>query len=442
MAKALRHRVLLALGLLALAIPGAAAARADGADEDRRRTEGLVVAYGRTDAWPVKAVALLSLGERWHPAGAVVVAEAFAGRDRRLRAYALEALRATAPEHLPTVLVPELLGELVERQLLEDDPRYRLNVLLLLARSFPLAGARTPAEWQAWWREVRSTYAPPPWQERPPGDPAAGDETTTVAADTVRRAFDLSQGGIQLVLVLDTTGSMQPTIDAVRAGIADLLAILSGLAPDLEVGLVQYRDREDLPDDDLREAGAAVVLPLTRDLDRLEDRLGTLVAGGGGDVPERVASGLWVALGRAMGWARKANKMVVVVGDAPPQEVERAVDLARQAHAEPESFLGRSAAVVTGSGATAAGENRPFVVSTVGVGPQGPANVTAEAFRRLAEAGGGLYVPFATAEPVRAASAEIVRRLVELSFGARHEAAARRFVDVYLKYRDAGYIRD
>ena len=36
--------------------------------------------------------------------------------------------------------------------------------------------------------------------------------------------MDLAQGGLQVVIVLDTTGSMQPTIDATRAAVRDAVA--------------------------------------------------------------------------------------------------------------------------------------------------------------------------------------------------------------------------
>jgi hypothetical protein len=130
--------------------------------------------------------------------------------------------------------------------------------------------------------------------------------------------------------------------------------------------------------------------------------------------------------------------MVIVIGDAPPKELVRALDLARQAYRHPEELLGARRVVTGRSGK----ELKPILTSAVAVGAGGPFPGTVDAFRRLARAGGGAYVPFQAEGPSRDVSAEIVRRLVELSFGERYAAAARRLVDIYFQYRDAGFIED
>lgn len=424
---------------IAILLLGTGSALAAPADPDRIRTESLVAAYERTESWPVRALALLSLGERWHPAGAKIVLDALQSSDPRLRVYGIEALRSTPPEHLRCVLVPELLGQLIKMQMREKNARVRMHLVLLLARTFPRSGAVSRENWRRWWRDTKGTYAARPWIEKPPQD--APEETKTVAAPSIMdRAFDLSQGGIQLVLVVDSTGSMQPTIDAVRAGLRDVFSFLSGLTTDMEVGLVHYRDHMDFPGQKGEGAGAEVLARLSRGITRAQKHLDAIQAQGGGDMPERVTGGLWRALQSDMGWKPLANKMVIVLGDAPPHTVERSVELAREAHESPDSFLKSRRRVVTGPGQRS--RSRPFVTSTVAVGNFGPHSVTTRAFRRISTAGGGAYVDFSTRGDARDVTTEIVKRLVELSFGDRYVAEARRLVDIYFTYQDAGYIRE
>lgn len=424
---------------VALLLLGTGSALAAPADPDRVRTESLVAVYRRAEGWPVKALVLLSLGDRWHPQGAAIVADALQSTDRRLQAYAIEALRATPPEHLRCVLVPELLGILIRMQMRETNPRVRMHLLLMLARTFPDAQAAPRHGWQTWWRKTKATYTPHPWEERPPLD-GGGESKTVPAPSILDRAFDLSQGGIQLVLVVDSTGSMQPLINAVRAGLYDVFAFLSGISTDLELGLVHYRDIGDISNRHAQGAGADVLSRLTHDVTRIRKRLDRVVASGGGDMPERVASGLWLALQRTMGWKAEANKMVIILGDAPPHAPQRATQLARQAREHPDAVLNPRRGTVTGDRRGA--RIRPFLTSTVAVGQMGPAPVTTHAFRQISEAGGGAYVAFSTRGPSRQVTTDIVRRLVELSFGERYLAEARRLVDVYFKYRDAGFIRE
>ena len=59
---------------------------------------------------------------------------------------------------------------------------------------------------------MRTRFAPSPWTPPPP-DPDA----RSVASSPLDRAFDLEKAGLELVLCIDSTGSMQGTIDAAAA---------------------------------------------------------------------------------------------------------------------------------------------------------------------------------------------------------------------------------
>lgn len=118
---------------------------------------------------------------------------------------------------------------------------------------------------------------------------------------------------VEVVFVLDTTGSMSGLIDAAKRKIWSIAneMLKATPKPELKVGLVAYRDRGD--------EYVTKVVPLTLDLDRIHEELANLRAGGGGDGPEDVRSALRDAIGKIQ-WTpgRGAFKAVFLVGDAPP----------------------------------------------------------------------------------------------------------------------------
>ncbi|MDJ0976649.1 MAG: VWA domain-containing protein [Planctomycetota bacterium] len=453
-----RRRTLLGLLLipLSLLMPlGTEHAGATNEDPDRVRTEATTVAYHGAQYWAVRSLALLNLGPRWHPKGAGIVLDALRDKDKRLRVYAMEALWAMRAADLRVVLTPALVDELVTKQLKNKSKLYRKRVFQVLAKAFPEALARKPAEWMPWWRKTRETYAPPAWEERvPEPDPAKegaeGSPSHTVEATSiVNRALDLAQSGVELVIVLDTTSSMTPTINAARAGLEDLVTLLRGLAPTFKLGLVHYRDRGELGPSSGPGSGADHVLSLTTKVRTAQKELAGLRAVGGGDPPERVESGIWHALQKKMRWSPEANKMIVVIGDAPPHDnaLRRAIKLVTEAREDPSIWLeGKKKAkkkpAVTGGNGKKGKQKpkpRPFLTSCVAVGPQGAWPRTAETFKQIAEAGGGAYAELATQGEPRIASTELVSRLVEMSFGEKYVKPARRFVALYLEYAEAGY---
>ena len=118
---------------------------------------------------------------------------------------------------------------------------------------------------------------------------------------------------VEVVFVLDTTGSMGGLIEGAKRKIWSVVNELAKAkpAPDLRLGLVAYRDRGD--------EYLTKVVPLTSNLDAAYARLLSLKADGGGDEPEDVKSGLRDAVEKA-GWSsgKGAARIVFLVGDAPP----------------------------------------------------------------------------------------------------------------------------
>lgn len=485
--RSIRGRLLLLVCLLGMCSLGtcllgvwAPPAAADAIDADHNRTRNMVSAYQRAPNWVVKAMALLGLGDRWHPEGNCIVLDALRSKDRRLQAFGLEAYRGVALANLPVLLTAEVLDELTARHGKERHRFFRSYLYILLSRAFPVA-ADSGKGWSAWWAGVRAGYAPPAWREK--SAPGASDRParkTVARKSVVTRALELSRDGIELVLVFDSTGSMQPTIDAARAAMTPVVEILKGLSSELKVGLVHYKDRGDLGGGSGRDAGAEVEVKLVRNLHRVRKHLEKLRASGGGDIPERVYGGLWLALQRDMGWTLPACKMVVVIGDAPPhgEDVEPALQLVRRAREDPVGQLARKrtrrAPVTTsrdGRGGKPKGRVRPILTSALWTGPapvkrepdedapedEGPEegepggldpwpglfdlSKGIDVFQRLAEEGGGVFATLRRRSSTSEASAKIVAHLVGLTFGAAHEEAARLLAERYMFWRGQAFFK-
>jgi len=134
---------------------------------------------------------------------------------------------------------------------------------------------------------------------------AASQHTTVVAPRAAKR--------VEVVFVLDTTGSMGGLIQAAKEKIWSIASTLAQAqqVPEIRMGLVAYRDRGD--------AYVTQVIDLDRDLDSMYAQLMRFAADGGGDGPEAVNEALEAAVQR-MSWSQDSGtyKVVFLVGDAPP----------------------------------------------------------------------------------------------------------------------------
>lgn len=118
---------------------------------------------------------------------------------------------------------------------------------------------------------------------------------------------------IDVVFVLDTTGSMSDLIQAAKEKIWSIASTMASAqqTPEIRIGLVAYRDRTD--------AYVTRVVDLSDDLDSVYATLMDFEAQGGGDTPESVNKALYDAV-HAMSWTEQdqAYKVIFLVGDAPP----------------------------------------------------------------------------------------------------------------------------
>jgi hypothetical protein len=150
------------------------------------------------------------------------------------------------------------------------------------------------------------------------------DAAKTEAEAARAEAQTLRMTDLDLVLAMDTTGSMRDEINELKANLDSLVRLLRALTASLRVGFVAYRD--------LGEAYVTRDFPLTPMDDAgyqgLRAFIGALDADGGGDPEEAVQLALEQAA--AQTWREAANGYIIVVGDAPAHvaDVARAYRLA------------------------------------------------------------------------------------------------------------------
>ena len=118
---------------------------------------------------------------------------------------------------------------------------------------------------------------------------------------------------IQVVFLLDATGSMSGLISTAKDKIWSIAGSLSQTepAPYIEIGMLFYRDRGD--------EFVTKILQLSTDIDNLYEQLMAIQATGGGDMPESVNQALYESVTK-MQWDDNPNtyKAIFLVGDCPP----------------------------------------------------------------------------------------------------------------------------
>jgi Mg-chelatase subunit ChlD len=143
----------------------------------------------------------------------------------------------------------------------------------------------------------------------------------TYPPDELFRALAMVKGHLDLVFLIDETGSMGPYIMEVQEQLFRLIEALrqSPLCRRLRLGLVTFRDHP--PQDN---SFVTRVMPLTENVPEISRAVERMRADGGGDGPEAVTDGLHELLN--LDWDQEAARMVVMVGDAPPHGVEPSGD--------------------------------------------------------------------------------------------------------------------
>jgi Mg-chelatase subunit ChlD len=112
----------------------------------------------------------------------------------------------------------------------------------------------------------------------------------------------------EIVICLDTTGSMKPHVEALRLQLVNALRKVFSASDSFKIGMVLYRD--------YNEAYLNKVIPFTKDLNVLQRSLNGIRTGGGGDIPEAVYEALHTAAAK-FPWTARSRIMILIV-DAPP----------------------------------------------------------------------------------------------------------------------------
>ena len=143
---------------------------------------------------------------------------------------------------------------------------------------------------------------------------ASSDSTATTSAPPANRSDSIQNTAVRqldLVLLLDATGSMADELDFLKAGLNEIAAQFNS-QPDstiLRYGFVVYRDQE--------KSDSIQLFSLTNDWELFAETLMTVTAVGGGDYPENLNGGLYQAV-TGMNWNPAAEHLLILLGDAPP----------------------------------------------------------------------------------------------------------------------------
>lgn len=119
----------------------------------------------------------------------------------------------------------------------------------------------------------------------------------------------LRRMGLDLVLVIDTTESMQFVIDEVKAHATSLVENLQRMVPTARIGVVAYRDQGD--------EYVVKWSDLSFKTDKLRSFISNITAAGGGDWEEAVLEGIDAAI-HELSWRKKSKKIIILIGGSPP----------------------------------------------------------------------------------------------------------------------------
>ena len=127
---------------------------------------------------------------------------------------------------------------------------------------------------------------------------------------------------VDIVLCLDTTGSMTPYIDELRRRLMPMLRGIISEFNSFRIGMVLYRDYP--PDIYITR-----VINFTNDINQFQRNLNTVVTWGGGDIPEAVNEALYDAADK-FPWSAE-SRLIILAGDAPPHPVPKGAITAEMA---------------------------------------------------------------------------------------------------------------
>ncbi|MGC2758801.1 vWA domain-containing protein [Candidatus Binatus sp.] len=144
-----------------------------------------------------------------------------------------------------------------------------------------------------------------------PGPGGNGGGTFPWFIDTLRHK------GLDIVLVIDGTKSMDFVMDDVKARMTRLAIRVRQLVPIARIGVVVFGGKGEPLD----------MQPLTLSTAKLQTFLGSIQAKGGGEWQENTLGAFQAAVTK-MDWKPYARKVIVLIGDSPPEQQDFAPLLA------------------------------------------------------------------------------------------------------------------
>jgi len=131
---------------------------------------------------------------------------------------------------------------------------------------------------------------------------------------------------LDLIFVIDTTGSMYDDIAAVKDAATEIINEIDATVPDYRIAVVAYRDKPVYPYGNSGDYKWLDVLDFSSDKDEIVSAIHGLSVGGGADWKESVYSALIHAIDSSTlgGWRGEefASKSIIWMGDAPPHDPE------------------------------------------------------------------------------------------------------------------------
>jgi len=199
---------------------------------------------------------------------------------------------------------------------------------------------------------------------------------------------------LDLIFVIDTTGSMWDDIANVKAAANEIVNTIDTEISDYRVAVVDYRDFPINPYGGAGDYPYHVVLPFSSDKSAIIAAIQGLSLGWGADWQESVYSALTRAINtEGLGeWRTLVKKSIILMGDAPPHD--------------PEPFTGYTATSV----AAAAEAVDPAIIYPVVIGTN---PTTTACFTELAEKTNGKVFTASAAEDVVEAVIEAIGGAVE-----------------------------
>ena len=136
-----------------------------------------------------------------------------------------------------------------------------------------------------------------------------------------------TNGDIDIVFVVDTTGSMSGSIYAVKNNIQNIVSSVNAKTKSARFALVTYRDHPS-HGGDATDYPSRIETDFTNNIEVIKQAASSMRLGDGGDWEESVYSGMRAGLD--LQWRAGVKKMMIVIGDAPAKDPEPVTGLTKQ----------------------------------------------------------------------------------------------------------------